>query len=180
MLNEQGKTRVGRAALRPRLVALGWDYLVIAAWLALLAAVFVPLRLAGAVVFDGLGMVGTDLLITVLSVLPAGAYLTIGEAGRHQATWGKRRAGLVVTTTTGTRPSTARIVGRNVVKLLPWQCGHMAVSRLSGGHEVIVAMPFLVAAYALAGISIALLLVRRDRAALHDVVVGTRVVPAPQ
>ncbi|MGW4956401.1 RDD family protein [Nonomuraea sp. NPDC004186] len=178
MLNELRKSQAGRAALRPRLVAAGWDYLVIVAWLALLAVVFVPLYLAGVRPFDGLGMVSIDLLITVLSVLPVGAYLTIGEAGRHQATWGKRRAGLVVATTRGKRPGAVRIVVRNVVKLLPWQCAHMAVSRLAGGHEVIIAMPLLVAAYALAGISIALLLVRRDRAALHDVVVATRVVPS--
>jgi uncharacterized RDD family membrane protein YckC len=179
MLNELGKTQVGRAALRSRLVAVGWDYLVIVAWLALLAVVFVPLYLAGVRPFDGLSTVGIDLLISVLTVLPAGAYLTMGEAGRRQATWGKRRAGLVVTTTTGKRPGAARIVVRNAVKLLPWQCGHMAVSRLAGGHEVVAAMPLLVAAYALAGVSIALLLVRRDRAALHDVVVATRVVPSP-
>ncbi|MFI7124761.1 RDD family protein [Nonomuraea sp. NPDC050153] len=179
MLNELRKTQVGRAALRPRLVAAGWDYLVIVVWLALLAVVFVPLYLAGVRPFDGLGTVSIDLLITVLSVLPAGAYLTIGEAGRHQATWGKRRAGLVVATTRGKRPGAVRIVVRNAVKLLPWQCAHMAVSRLAGGREVITAMPLLIAAYALAGVSIALLLVRRDRAALHDVVAATRVVQSP-
>lgn len=179
MLNNLGKTQVGRAALRPRLVSAGWDYLVIVVWLALLAAVFVPLYLAGVRVFDGLGMVSSDLLITVLTVLPTGAYLTIGEAGRRQATWGKRRAGLAVVTASGKRPGALRIVMRNVVKLLPWQCGHMAVSRLAGGHEVSAAILLLVAAYALAGASIALLLVRRDRAALHDVVVATRVVPWP-
>lgn len=179
MLNDLGKTQVGRMALRPRLVAVGWDYLVIVVWLALLAVVFVPLHLAGVRVFDGLGMVSSDLLIAVLTVLPTGAYLTISEAGRRQATWGKRRAGLAVVTTSGKRPGTVRIVVRNVVKLLPWQCGHMAVSRLAGSHEATAAMPLLVAAYALAGVSIALLLVRRDRAALHDLVVATRVVPSP-
>ncbi|KAB8188777.1 hypothetical protein FH608_042610 [Nonomuraea phyllanthi] len=179
VLNERGKTRVRRAALRPRLVAAGLDYLVIVAWLALLAVVFVPLYLAGVRPFDGLSTAGTDLLISVLSVLPVGAYLTVGEAGRRQATWGKRRAGLVVTTTRGERPGVARIVGRNAVKLLPWQCAHMAVSRLAGGHETTVGTLLLVATYALAGASIALLLIRRDRAALHDVVVATRVAPSP-
>ncbi|MFG1960369.1 RDD family protein [Nonomuraea sp. NPDC049028] len=179
MPNELGKTQGGRAKLRPRLVAAGWDYLAIVGWLALLAVVFVPPRLAGVRPFDGPGTVGGDLLITALTVLPVGAYLIIGEAGRHQATWGKRRAGLAVVTTRGARPGAARIVMRNAVKVLPWQCGHMAVSRLAGGHQTIVAMPLLVATYALAGVSIALLLVRRDRAALHDVVVATRVVPSP-
>ncbi|MEV6159729.1 RDD family protein [Nonomuraea sp. NPDC052129] len=125
MPNELGKTQGGRAKLRPRLVAADWDYLVIVGWLALLAVVFVPLRLAGVRPFDGLGTVGGDLLITALTVLPVGAYLIIGEAGRHQATWGKRRAGLAVVTTRGARPGAARIVMRNAVKVLPWQCGHM-------------------------------------------------------
>ncbi|RSM98699.1 RDD family protein [Nonomuraea sp. WAC 01424] len=179
MVNELEKTRTGRAALRPRLVAAGWDYLAIAGWLTLLAVVFVPLRLAGAGVFDGLGLVATDLLITALSALPVGVYLVAGEAGRRRATWGKRRAGLVVATVAGERPGTARIVVRDVVKLLPWQCGHMAVSRLVRGQETAFAMPLLVAAYVLAGVSIVLLLARRDRAPLHDLVAGTRVVPSP-
>ncbi|MEV4392955.1 RDD family protein [Nonomuraea sp. NPDC049607] len=176
MLNERERTRGGRVGLRPRLVAAGWDYLVIVAWLVLLAVVFVPLRLAGAAVFDGLGVVGTDVLITALSVLPVLTYLTLGEAGRRQATWGKRRAGLVVVLAGGGRPGAARIVARGLVKLLPWQCAHMAVSRLARDQESAVAMPLLVAAYALAGATIVLVLARRDRAALHDLVTATRVV----
>ncbi|MFI7420559.1 RDD family protein [Nonomuraea sp. NPDC049684] len=178
MLNERERTRGGRTALRPRLVAAGWDYLVIAAWLTALAGVFVPLSRAGAG-FGGVGALGTDLLITALSVLPLGAYLVGREAGRRQATWGKRRAGLVVALAGGGRPGAARIVARALVKLLPWQCAHMAVSRLVREPESAVAMPLLVAAYTLAGASVVLVLTRRDRAALHDLVTATRVVPAP-
>jgi len=166
---------VVKTDLRPRLAALGRDYLVILGWLALLAAVFVPLYLSGVRPFDGLSTAGGDLLIALLTVLPAGAYLTIGEAGRHRATWGKRRSGLTVATTGGQRPGLPRIVARNVVKLLPWQLAHLAGSRLAAGDDGTV---LLVATYALAGLSIALLLVRRDRAALHDLVTGTRVVRA--
>ncbi|SDL93424.1 RDD family protein [Nonomuraea maritima] len=163
-----------RERLRPRLVAAGWDYLLIAAWLAALAAVFVPLYLAG---LYRPGALNPDVLIAAVSVLPVLAYLTLCEAGPRQATWGKRRAGLVVVTTGGKRPGAARIVLRNAVKLLPWQCAHMAVTRLTADDTSASGMALLVATYALAGTYVVLLLTRRDRATPYDLLTATRVVP---
>ncbi|HEY9522188.1 MAG TPA: RDD family protein [Thermopolyspora sp.] len=158
-----------------RAVALGWDYLLIAAWLALLAGSYlVGLRpldwLAGA------PLAVTDLVITGLSVLPVWVYLVVTEAGTAQATWGKRRAGLIVTAGGGkARP--VQIMTRNAVKLLPWELAHLAVLRFwTVEGDTVVAVPALLLCYVLVGVTLAITLLRRDRRALHDLVGGTCVV----
>ncbi|MGW5365296.1 RDD family protein [Actinopolymorpha pittospori] len=158
-----------------RMAALGWDYLLIVGWLALLAGLYLlglrPLdRLASA------PLVAADLAITGLSVVPVWLYLVVTEAGTAQATWGKRRAKLIVTAGTG-RAGLIRVMARNAVKLLPWELAHLAVLRFwTGEDDSAVAVVALVLCYGLVGATVALMLLRRDRAALHDLVAGTRVV----
>ncbi|MEU8249314.1 RDD family protein [Nonomuraea sp. NPDC048916] len=167
----------GEAAPRVRrVVALGWDYLLIVGWLALLAGAYL-LGLGPVGRLTGAPLVVADLVITGLTVLPVWAYLVVTEAGTAQATWGKRRARLIVTAAGGGRAGPVRIMIRNAVKLLPWELAHLAVLRfwtLEG--DSVVAVPALVLCYALVGVTVALMLLRRDRAALHDLVAGTRVV----
>jgi uncharacterized RDD family membrane protein YckC len=158
-----------------RVVALGWDYLLIVGWRALLAGLSLlglrPLdRLAGA------PLVVADLAITGLSVLPVWVYLVVTEAGTAQATWGKRRAKLIVAAGSG-RAGLVRVMARNAVKLLPWELAHLAVLRFwTGEDDSVVAVVALVLCYGLVGATVALMLLRRDQAALHDLVTGTRVV----
>ncbi|MEV0613490.1 RDD family protein [Nonomuraea sp. NPDC050404] len=162
-----------------RLVALGWDYLLIVGWLVLLAGLY----LLGLRPLYGLidaPLVVADLAITGVSVLPVWIYLVVTEAGTARATWGKRRAGLVVTAVGGGRPGPVRIMVRNAVKLLPWQLAHIAVLRLwTGQGDSVVVVPALVLCYGLVGATVALMLLRGDRAALHDLVAGTRVLGNP-
>ncbi|MFF5212893.1 RDD family protein [Streptosporangium sp. NPDC000396] len=156
-----------------RVVALGWDYLLIVGWLALLAGAY----LLGVRPLAGAPLGVADLVITGLSVLPVWAYLVVTEAGAAQATWGKRRARLIVTAAAGGRAGLARIMTRNAVKLLPWELAHLAVLRFwTAEAESVIAVPALVLCYALVGVTVALAVLRRDRAALHDLVAGTRVV----
>ncbi|MEV7006063.1 RDD family protein [Streptosporangium sp. NPDC051022] len=159
-----------------RVVALGWDYLVIVGWLALLAVPYLLGVRPFARPADASPIVA-DLVITVLSVVPVWVYLVVTEAGTAQATWGKRRAGLIVTADGGGRAGLGRIMARNAVKLLPWQLAHIAVLRFwTAEDDSVVAVPAIVLCYVLAGATVASALLRRDRAALHDLVAGTRVV----
>lgn len=158
-----------------RVAALGCDYLVIAGWLALLGVPYLlGLRpLAG---LSDMPLAVTDLVITALSVLPVWVYLVVTEAGPAQATWGKRRMGLVVTASGG-RAGLGRIMARNAVKLLPWELAHIAALRFwTAADDSPVAAPALVLCYLLIGVTAALILLRRDHPALHDLVAGTRVV----
>ena len=69
------------------------------------------------------------------------------------------------------------------MKLLPWQFAHLGVVALLAGRGAstlvspAAAWIPISATYALAGASVALLFVRDDHAALHDLIAGTRVVP---
>ncbi|GIH17980.1 RDD family protein [Rugosimonospora africana] len=167
--------------LRPRLLAALLDYCVVLGWLAVLAAVFVPLYAADLVPWRG----HVDLVSFAGSVVPVWLYLTVTEAGAAHATWGKRRLRLVVQARNGGAAGPARIAARNAVKLLPWACAHLGIAPLwagSGAGTVVspaLAWVPITAAYLIAGATVASVLVCKDRAALHDLVAGTRVGRAP-
>ncbi|HEX5543060.1 MAG TPA: RDD family protein [Micromonospora sp.] len=163
--------------MRRRLLALFLDYCVVLGWFGVLAAVFVPLHLAGFKLWSA----HVDLVAFVGSVLPVWLYLILTESGAARATWGKRRAGLQVLGVGRERPHRVRIGVRNAVKLLPWQFAHFGVAPLlaGDGSETLVspsaAWSPITAAYALLGLALAAVLIRADRAAPHDLVAGTRV-----
>ncbi|ADB75307.1 hypothetical protein Gobs_2672 [Geodermatophilus obscurus DSM 43160] len=105
------------------------DYAAILCWLALLTVAGPVLRTVlppapspppPPVVAD---------VVALLTVLPIRAFLTAGEAGRHAAGWGERRAGLRVVGPDGGPPGFGRVAVRNAVELLPWQFAHVAVAR---------------------------------------------------
>ncbi len=165
------------APLRLRLLAALLDYGMVVGWLAVLAAVFVPLYAADLVGWRG----HIDLVSFAGSVVPVWLYLTVTEASAAHATWGKRRFGLAVRTRLGGAAGPARVAVRNAVKLLPWACAHLGIAPLWAGPGAgTVVGPALAwvpigAAYLLVGATVASVLVRGDRAALHDLIAGTRV-----
>lgn len=106
------------------------DYVVILGWMALLGLGSVVLAvLSGGYpdVLGALGPVGTQAVFFLLLTLPVGLYLYLSESSSAQASWGKRRLGLLVTTTDGHRPSRGQVAVRTVVKLLPWEVAHTFV-----------------------------------------------------
>ncbi|MDN5860366.1 MAG: RDD family protein [Pseudonocardia sp.] len=166
------------ARWRPRLGASLVDLAAIVVWLGLLTALGFVVRpllpAAGAPPLPA-----TDQIAFAATVLPTWIYLTVGEAGRHQAGPGKRAAGLRVVGAGGFRPSVGRIAVRNMVKLVPWQLSHVAVARLILGIDDPITIG---TAYGLAVLIVAVTVVMavRDPAgrALHDRLAATRVVAA--
>lgn len=165
--------------MKRRLLASLLDYCVVLGWLAVLAAVFVPLYLNGFSIAQG----QVDLVAFGASVLPVWLYLTVTEARPAHATWGKRRVGLRVAALDGGSPSRGRTAIRNTTKLLPWQLAHLGVAPLlaAEGAATLVSpeaawLP-ITASYALVGVTVAMAFFRKDHAALHDVIAGTRVIP---
>jgi uncharacterized RDD family membrane protein YckC len=155
-----------------------WDYLVILAWLVLLFLVGGVPVLAGW--FDPSAIwenrILYDVTITALTVVPLWLYLTFTEAGSAHGTLGKRRAGLAVSARSQTI-SFGKVAVRNLVKVLPWQLGHMGAARLATEVET---SPLAVTFTTLSLISLAAvagppLLGRRG---IHDMVAGTDVVTA--
>ncbi len=155
-----------------------WDYTAIVCWLAVLTVAGLVLRtvLPPAPSYPP---VVADVVALLFTVLPVRAFLTAGEAGRHAAGWGKRRAGLRVVAADGGRPGFGRVAVRNAVKLLPWQLAHVAVARAILDPEDVGTMAV---AYALSLLIPAgsILMAWRDpeHRAAHDRLAGTRVVRA--
>ncbi|NHA67779.1 RDD family protein [Phycicoccus flavus] len=166
------------AGPRDRLAALGLDYLVVVGLLAGAALVGVGVQVLGP---DLRGSVlATDLLALACSVLPVALYLGLTEGGAAQATWGKRRRGLVVTTVDGRRVGRGRALARAAVKLLPWQLAHVAVVRLALEVDAPIVVGVTYGASLLLLVLTLVLAWRTARhRALHDLVAGTVVVDAP-
>lgn len=114
-----------------------------------------------------------DLAVTVLTVVPFLVYLVRTEAGPAHATWGKRRSGLMVEAADGPPPGTARVVLRNVIKVLPWQLGHMAAMRFNSGADISLAVALDVASLTLLALVMGPPL--PERRGLHDLIAGTAV-----
>jgi uncharacterized RDD family membrane protein YckC len=178
---------IGESA-RPirRIAAFAWDYLVIAAYIVLLA-VFSSVAWFG--VLGRLPGAGDhppwlfDLIAFVTLVLPVILYFSVQEAAASQATWGKRRAGLRVTAVDGGRLNLRRSLLRSGLKFLPWQIVHTSLFHIPGWPVAPTSPPGWVVAgfavaYVLAGIYLVGLFVPSSRRTLYDRLAGARVVAA--
>ena len=162
-------------SLRQRMTSWWWDYLAILIWLVL---VFSFLDIPQLIGWIDLGDAWTDPatadgVVSVLTVMPYLIYRGAGAAGRARATWGKRRAGLAVWVA-GETAVLARIALRNVVKVLPWQLGHMAAIRFATTDAPTAqAQLMLIAALVLLAAIVGP--IPAGRRGLHDWVAGTDV-----
>jgi uncharacterized RDD family membrane protein YckC len=164
--------------LGPRAAAFALDYLPIAGYLALLTAVGAGLGWAFPEwMARAFGQAARAQAIGfVLVTLPVGLYFALSEASRRQATWGKRRLGLVVVGPGGGRLGLGRSLARTATKFVPWELAHAAVwgIALAGGEPATVHLVLLALVWTLVGANV--VGIGLGRRGLYDVLVGTRVV----
>jgi uncharacterized RDD family membrane protein YckC len=111
-----------------RIAAWLVDWACILGWVAVTAAVGVPLYLAG--IISPAGTVALNVVGAIVIVLPVVIALALFESSRRAATPGKRVLGLRVCAHDA-RPAFLRALGRNALKIgLPWLIGHAAVFAL--------------------------------------------------
>lgn len=155
-----------------------WDYLAIATWLLALLIGFGSATALGRINLRGLASRrgAGDVFVALTTVVPYLVYLVRTEAAPAHATWGKRRNGLTVVCVTGAPPGMRDVLLRNIVKVAPWQLGHMAALRfIHAGDEPpastvscsVLSMALLVA---VAGPPLI------HRRGLHDLLAGTAAV----
>ncbi len=180
-----GRSGVPNAAPTPaglwvRSVAFGFDYVLIAAYLATLVAAGTLVNrlsqpLANALFGNPVsGEASGFLLITV----PVSLYFALSEASLRQATWGKRRMGLEVTDLEGRRLSAARSFGRTILKFVPWELAHACIWQISFADDPrspLYALGFAVVWLAV-GANVASLLLSPARQTLYDRLARTLVV----
>jgi len=129
------------------------DWFCILAWVAITAAVGVPLYLSG--LTHSVGAVASNLVAALMMVLPTTVVLTLLESSPREASIGKLTRHLrVVDAVTGSRVSFQRSILRNTLKIgVPWTIGHAAVFAIvqaSGSRPVPVSVWLLtVVAYVL-------------------------------
>lgn len=185
------KQRATRPSFVSRVLASLVDYLVILGWMLVLAVITTLLWLVTGEFYNWLqlGVAGAQLLGFLVLVLPVGIYLFLSEASPAAATLGKRRMRLhVVNRRTGGRASTAQILLRTVIKLLPWEIAHFSVWNFvaiaSTGSTEFPSWLYAVAIFAdlLPVLFLLLVAFEAEGRAPHDLIAGTRVVklqPAP-
>lgn len=125
MTSSRQDQRQHRLGIRvQRLLAWLIDWCCILGWVAVVAAVGIPLYRAGVISLDGLLAQNLVGLIVIIPVVAAAAWL---ESSPGSATPGKRALGLSVRyRSAGRRLSRALL--RNALKIgVPWAIGHLAV-----------------------------------------------------
>lgn len=173
-MQEERSSALRVAGILPRFVAVFWDWLLISAYLVILLVVALAIyRLVLGEIPDFTSY-QAQLVATLASVIPVIAAFSIMEGTRRSASWGKRRVGLEVRYD---GPPIRGSIIRNTVKFLPWQFGHMGtIDGLYNGFEAPFSTVFLSLAIALPIIYIAMVLIRRDRRHLGDLLAGSTVV----
>jgi uncharacterized RDD family membrane protein YckC len=119
-----------------RLAAFAVDYLVIAAYLGLLAGVALTLRRVTGLTLDPPRtlrdrLVG-EAVSTSLLTLPVALYFALAEASPWRASLGKRVLGLRVDGPGGRRLPFGRSLLRSLLKLAPWEVAHAALWHTPG------------------------------------------------
>jgi uncharacterized RDD family membrane protein YckC len=174
------KAKTVAAGLLLRSLAFSLDYVLIAAYLAVLIMVGVALqssapRLAAVLFGDPLAGEATGwLLIT----LPVTLYFSLSEASSRQGTWGKTRMRLEVTDSAGRRLGLARSLGRSTLKFVPWELAHACIWQVTFARDPsapIYALGFALVWVALAANVVSMFL-SPERQTLYDRAVGSIVV----
>lgn len=142
---------VPAAPLR-RVAAWLLDYVLIAAYLVLLTALSLGLRVSP--VQAGLNSamtqpIAAELLGFSLLTLPVVLYFALSEASRRRSTLGKRALRLAVVDEKGGRLTIRRALWREAVRFLPWELSHALLWRVAlspdrGSISVLVTAGFAV------------------------------------
>jgi uncharacterized RDD family membrane protein YckC len=172
----------------PRIGAFLLDYLIISAYLVLLVIIgvglgFGPLRSMFRAMFADPN--SSEISAFLLLVLPVILYFALFECSSWQATLGKRKIGLRVVNTRGTRLSFPRSFARSLLKFVPWELTHACLWRIPG-WPLAPATPSpiitagLVLVWVLIGTYLLSLLVSKKHQALYDWIAGTYVIVVPR
>jgi uncharacterized RDD family membrane protein YckC len=112
-----------------------------------------------------------------LITLPVALYFAFGESSVQQATWGKKRVGLIVTNPNGARISFWRSLARTLLKFIPWELSHTLIWEISFSPQAnsdLINYSFILV-YVLIGLNIASLLMTKKHQTLYDLLAKTYV-----
>ena len=161
-----------------RVKAFALDYIIILFYLAALTLLFLLINsLSGVTEWLFSDRIRAQLTGFLLITLPITLYFAFGESSVQQATWGKKRMGLIVTDSSATRISFWRSLARTLLKFIPWELSHTLIWQINFSPQsgsTLINYGFILV-YILIGINIASLLMTKKRQMLYDLLAKTYV-----
>ena len=162
-----------------RVGAFALDYVIILLYLAALTLVgFLVNSLSNVSQWLFSDRIRAQLTGFLLLTLPISLYFALSESSSRQATWGKRKLGLKVTSEDGERIRFGRALARTALKFIPWELSHTLIWSIVFTPEMnsnLVNYGFVLV-YILIGINLACLLLTKKHQTLYDLIVKTYVV----
>lgn len=176
MNDSQSKTYAG---FWQRVKAFALDYIIILFYLAALTSVFLMINsLFGVTEWLFSDRIRAQLTGFFLITLPVALYFALGESSAQQATWGKKRMGLIVTDPNGARINFWRALARTILKFIPWELSHTLIWQINfspQANSAWINYGFILV-YVLIGINIASLLMTKKHQTLYDLLTKTYVI----
>jgi hypothetical protein len=116
----------------------------------------------------------SQLIATITSVVPIIIVFSIMEGSKHFASWGKRKANLIIIYKGD--PMKGSII-RNILKFLPWQFGHMStINGMYSDFNTPFSLIFLILSFSLSIVYILMAFIRKDGRHLADILAGNQVI----
>ncbi|WP_420632214.1 RDD family protein [Candidatus Leptofilum sp.] len=113
--------------------------------------------------------------------VPIWLYFVLSERSRWQATLGKWLMGLQVTSVAGGKASWRQLLGRTVLKLLPWEIFHLAfmlpIPLMNDPNPAF--RPGFVVGYAVLLLYLLVMVQTPRQQSIHDLIMGTVVAKRP-
>jgi len=183
MNDSQSKTYAG---FWPRVKAFALDYIIILFYLAVLTLLFLVFNSPFWVnhLFFSIthwlfaNHIRAQLTGFLLITLPVTLYFALSESSAQQATWGKKRMGVIVTDPNGERINFWRSLARTFLKFIPWELSHTLIWRINFSPQAgstLINYGFTLV-YLLVGTNIASLLITEKHQTLYDLLANTYVV----
>jgi len=161
-----------------RVKAFALDYIIILFYLAALTSFFLLINsLSGVTEWLFSDRIRAQLTGFFLITLPIALYSAFGESSAQQATWGKKRMGLIVTDPEGARINFWRSLARTFLKFIPWELSHTLLWEISFqplANSALINYGFILV-YVLIGLNIAGLLMTKNHQTLYDLLAKTYV-----
>jgi uncharacterized RDD family membrane protein YckC len=172
------------AGFAKRLKAFAFDYLIILAYVLLMAGVNFGIILRGRMIEELFPYFASpvikDVVAFLMLILTVILYFTLQESSPRQGTWGKRKAGIRVITAQGESLTKIQALVRSLVKFLPWQIAHTSIYQIRevvpGGEVAPFNFTGFVLVYLLIGIYLAAMFISKKRRTPYDWISGSYVV----
>lgn len=171
------------ADLRLRTLAFLLDYVLIALYIGMLISMgvtlgFGPLRGVFLTLFAD--PTSSEITAFLLLVVPVLLYFALLECSPWQASWGKRKMGLIVMKSDGKRPSLPRSLLRSLLKFVPRELTHACLRRIPGWPLAPKTFPPIIVAgfvlvWVIVGVLLVSLLTSKTHQAFYDLLAGTSV-----